>query len=591
MTIAAGSLAVTPLISQLPAEFKVAGSLASLPIFYLGSPVRRRHYEDLELRKETLLFALERRTLNERAIYLPHLSPQRSSASGETKAILEVLEAKAHIELSALGVIDTFAFRRFQFDIEGLDNHTELFSAREFIRLAIACEGSPFFSLEQGILGVDIPKPQRDRKYPSITNPEWIGNSRQLILFAMGVDAHNRLRTIPAAADFGMMLVTGDTRSGKSQWLMCQLQFLIRRHTSQEIGVSIIEVKNAPSFRREDWEKYPHLVCPVANDHMAGLQVLLWHIEEGKRRGKLFRDASVDKLDEYNHQAIEPMPHLYVFIDEGLSYLDPNIAPGAFRALFIGMATEIATKFAGVGIHLILGVQRSGGSENDPFHGALSLRSNLSQRVALRVGTPQDALIALNTDEDSNEPLAHEAAHLLGYGDLIYRFQEHGGLVRVQGLKPDDPTNIIPTIEPLIDDELVEWEPLPAITEEIAAQYAPKLFNKKKQSPESAQNEGGMSHEEGMKLYQSYRALRQPTDGSKPLSMSKALQEIGGLGSDGGEAYIEWKNRLKKAVIANLNDWLSDLADLPDEEVLKLIWGTQAKDSNEMLGHIQKARK
>lgn len=578
ITIAAGILAISPTFN-LPRSVEIIATVASGPLFYLGGPLRRRHYEDLEVKRLTIVFELERRIVNERNVSLPWLSPQRSTVGGKADAILRTLEAKADLELSFLGVQDAYRFVRYGFEVRGLNHWTDVFEAREFVRNAVGHEGSVFFSFEGGVFGVDLSKPQRDSRFPSVSNREWIGNSRQLILFAMGVDSRNQLKTVPAGAEFGHMKLTGGTRSGKTWWIMAQCQFLMQRHTSREIGLSVIEVKNSPTFRPAEWERYPHFVCPVANDFITGFRVLLWHLQEAYRRGELFKQMGCDTLDQFNRRSVEQLPHLYCFVCEAMSFLDPNSALPGYRALFIGLTTEWVTKFAGVGVHLILEVQRSGAGENDPFHKALSLRSNFGLLACTKTETPQDALLGLNTEEGSSEPLAYEAAHLQIMGDMIYRYQEHGGLVRVQGLTPIDPSETLQIMEPLIDGG--EWE-LPDLTDEIVSRYVPSAKPLKAAGTASTSQGVEISENDRRTFYERYRALREGREDGNQYSLSKALQKIGGFKSDGGDSYLLWKDRARVAVLQFLDEWISDMpSEWTDLEIFDRVWSKRAKDKGD----------
>ncbi len=73
--------------------------------------------------------------------------------------------------------------------------------------------------------------------------------------------------------------------------------------------------------------------------------------------------------------------------------------------------------------------------------------------------------------------------------------------------------------------------------------------------------------------------------------MSKALQTIGGVGSDGGEALQHWRTIVRESVKAHLSEWVSELpAELTPAQIVDRVWSMKAGDKDVWLKLVEQIK-
>lgn len=443
--------------------------------------------------------------------------------------------------------------------MQHIGDYLELYGRRDFIKASVGCEGSPVFGFERGNLTVDIPLLDSERSFPLLS--EFLGNSRVNIVIPIGVNSLRELETIDLDF-FSHLRITGETRSGKSEWFIAFVEFLAARHTPDEVTFAVIDLKQGVTFEPGRWEQLPHLVGPIATTVEQGLCQLAKVHEEVEARFELFKAAHVANIKDYNHRAAEVLPHLFVIIDEAVSFVDHP----AYFELFKRIGRPLGQKAAAAGVHLLFGYQRSA-VEFLPTE----IRSNLGTLICLKVGTVQDSLIALAGGE--HEFNAQEGAYLKLKGDMLYR--KGGDILRLQGLKVNLALEDAPIRTGGWEVEL--WE-LPDL-EQVLHRYGGG--RSKAETARTNAVSTGDSSAILRQIYEQYRALR---DASKPASMTAAMKQIPQLNykSGYGTAYQDARSRLDAAIYIHLSEWVNALlearnGDLTDEAIVKHIWSDRLK--------------
>lgn len=211
------------------------------------------------------------------------------------------------------------------------------------------------------------------------------------------------------------LLVGGTTGSGKSVLLRALIASLVHYHGPSAIRFALIDPKrvtfNIPSFQAAVGT---YLDGPIGYDAEDAIPTIERLVEVMEERYKMFEDARVSDIREYNEQvaAEKRLERKVVVIDE---FQDLTAEKASAKVFFDGVK-RLGAKARAAGVHLVLATQRPDRDVVPPL-----LKTNLGGKIALRVATQTNSRIIL--DEGGAEKL-------LGKGDL-YANLGHG-IVRAQ---------------------------------------------------------------------------------------------------------------------------------------------------------------
>lgn len=178
--------------------------------------------------------------------------------------------------------------------------------------------------------------------------------------------------------------IAGETGSGKSNILKC----LIHQSLVKEYDTILIDFKRGVSFScfSNDIDIY--------YDYVPTMEILIKMVKETKRRLDLFRDNSVDNLNDYNKISRDYLHRTVIFIDELAELLkmkDKEISSILYDSI------ETLTRLSrATGIHLIMGIQRP---DSTIVNG--QIKNNVSFRVCGRFVDKEPSRIMLGTDNAS----------------------------------------------------------------------------------------------------------------------------------------------------------------------------------------------
>lgn len=182
--------------------------------------------------------------------------------------------------------------------------------------------------------------------------------------------------------------IAGETGSGKSNILKC----MIHQALIKDYEVILIDFKRGVSF-----SDFKDLVT-IYYDYPETMQILSDMVKETKSRLDLFRENSVDNIEDYNHVGLDYLYRKIIFIDELAELLkirDKEISNLLYDSL------ETLTRLSrAVGIHLIMGIQRP---DSTIING--QIKNNVSYRVCGRFADKEPSRIMLNNDMASMLPV------------------------------------------------------------------------------------------------------------------------------------------------------------------------------------------
>jgi S-DNA-T family DNA segregation ATPase FtsK/SpoIIIE len=180
------------------------------------------------------------------------------------------------------------------------------------------------------------------------------------------------------------------------------------------------------------YKDIPHLLMPVVTDMKKAPALLDWAVKKMDDRYRLFHQAMVKYIDDYNRlgeKRIQELfedaegiggeeipyhlPHIVIIIDELADLM--MVAAKEIQ----NSVTRLAQKSRAVGIHVVLATQRP---SVDVITGLI--KSNIPARVAFQVASQVDSRTIL----DKNG-----AEKLLGSGDCLFLVPGTSNLIRAQG--------------------------------------------------------------------------------------------------------------------------------------------------------------
>lgn len=193
-------------------------------------------------------------------------------------------------------------------------------------------------------------------------------------------------------------LIAGTTGSGKSETLQTYMLSLAINYGPDDVGFFVIDFKGGGMANL--FSNLPHMLGQISN--LSGNQVrraMLSIKSENLRRQRIFSEFGVNHINSYtrllkNHEATEPIPHLFIIIDEfaELKREEPE---------FMRELISVAQVGRSLGVHLILATQKPSGTVDD------NIWSNSKFRLCLRVQDRQDSFDMLHR---------HDAAYLTNSG-------------------------------------------------------------------------------------------------------------------------------------------------------------------------------
>jgi S-DNA-T family DNA segregation ATPase FtsK/SpoIIIE len=194
-------------------------------------------------------------------------------------------------------------------------------------------------------------------------------------------------------------LCVGATGSGKSELLRTLVLALAATHSPEDLALVLVDYKGGATFA--PFTDLPHVAGVITNlENQAGLveRVHSSLAGEVKRRQQVLKDAG--NIADIGHYAalratgrpdLEPLPHLFVVIDEFGELLTA-------KPDFIDLFLSIGRIGRSIGVHLLLSSQRIEGGK------LKGLDTYLSYRLGLRTFSADESRTVLDTTDAFHLP-------------------------------------------------------------------------------------------------------------------------------------------------------------------------------------------
>ena len=238
-------------------------------------------------------------------------------------------------------------------------------------------------------------------------------NAKSKLSFAIGKDISGEC-IIGNIAKLPHMLIAGTTGSGKSVCMNSLILSLLYKAKPDEVKLIMIDPK---MVELGIYNGIPHLLVPVVTDPKKAAGALQWSVVEMLKRYRLFSEAGVRDLTNYNKHCAEKgeetMPRVVIVIDELADLMmaaSKDVEESICRVAQMGRAA---------GMHLVIATQRPSA---DVITGLM--KANIPSRIAFAVSSAMESRIILDQTG---------AEKLIGMGDMLFAPVGCGKPVRIQG--------------------------------------------------------------------------------------------------------------------------------------------------------------
>lgn len=279
----------------------------------------------------------------------------------------------------------------------------------------------------KSLVGIEIPNSSKTRVgLGSLLPTDEFQKSDKPLFFCLGrgISGHSYFANLARAPH---MLIAGATGSGKSVTIHTVITSLLYRNSPDNLKFIMVDPKRVELTL---YNKIPHLLTPVITDAKKTIMALKWAAKEMDRRYDILQANSLQNIDSYHKNIVEPaikkarsnkegtvegietMPYIVIVIDELA-----DIMQAYPRELEAGIV-RLAQMSRAVGIHLILSTQR-------PSVNVITglIKANIPSRIALQVASQIDSRTILDMSG---------AEKLLGAGDMLYLSGEMSQPQRIQ---------------------------------------------------------------------------------------------------------------------------------------------------------------
>ena len=150
----------------------------------------------------------------------------------------------------------------------------------------------------------------KDDRYYNLRKLIFQKDFNNKLLIPLGIDGNNEKYYIDLIDKSGLF-ISGETGSGKSNFLNDIIISLLLKNSPEELQLILIDSKNVEF---NIYNEIPHI---YNKKNITDINTSLIYLkEEMKRRRDLFASNNAKKIEDYNSNSQELLPHLVLIIDE-----------------------------------------------------------------------------------------------------------------------------------------------------------------------------------------------------------------------------------------------------------------------------------
>ena len=267
------------------------------------------------------------------------------------------------------------------------------------------------------LVGIEVPNfTPSSVSLRSVLESDELKKAKGKLSIAIGHDVSGK-SVIQDITRWPHALIAGATGTGKSVFLNEIIATLLFRCSPSECRFIMIDPK---LVELSQYNGIPHLLTPVVTDmEQKAVSALAWTVSEMERRYKLFANAGVRNIADFNTKSgFQAEPYIVIVIDEIADMM--MVAASEVEKYII----RLAQKSRATGIHLILATQR-------PSVNILTgtIKANVPTRFAFKVTSNVDSRVII--DQPGAETL-------IGRGDMLFVPPDDNKPKRLQGAYVSD---------------------------------------------------------------------------------------------------------------------------------------------------------
>ncbi len=250
----------------------------------------------------------------------------------------------------------------------------------------------------KGAVGVEVPNANMEPVFlRDIIESDEFRDMDSPLALGLGKD----IAGVPIVADLREMphlLIAGTTGSGKTVCVNALISSMLYKSSPDLLRFIMVDPKMVELIQ---YNKLPHMLCPVITDVKKVSASLSWLIAEMERRYQRLAKSAVRNIRVYNERnKKDPMPYIVLIIDELADIM--SVAQSEVETSI----ARLAQLSRAVGIHLILATQRP---SVDVITGVI--KANFPARISFKVASKVDSRTVLDVIG---------AEKLLGKGDMLF---------------------------------------------------------------------------------------------------------------------------------------------------------------------------
>lgn len=369
--------------------------------------------------------AIESENADHSAYQLPPVSFLRAGKKDQTDATEEIRfnRDRLNTALTSFGVNATIrdvtrgpTVTRYDLELEAGVKLNKITNLSGDLALALGVENVRIAPIPDKIstVGIEVPNKIVSTVYlRDIIESQRFTSAKSKLSFALGKDIGGEC-IVGNIAKLPHMLIAGTTGSGKSVCMNSLILSLLYKARPDEVRLIMIDPK---MVELGVYNGIPHLYVPVVTDPKKAAGALQWSVVEMMKRYRLFSEAGVRDIANYNKHCAETgeatIPQVVIVIDELADLMlvaSKEVEESICRVAQMGRAA---------GMHLVIATQRPSA---DVITGLM--KANIPSRIAFAVSSAMESRIILDQAG---------AEKLVGMGDMLYSPVGCGKPTRIQG--------------------------------------------------------------------------------------------------------------------------------------------------------------
>lgn len=304
----------------------------------------------------------------------------------------------------------SYSVRRFDFKIKDADLCTDKMLRELASKIEIVLDTDKVSVSRTGAMAIiNVPRKKKDTLYLGEGLNEFIASPKCPVRCYFG----ERDDGFPAEINFAdtpHVLIGGQSGAGKTVLLSDIILSMCYKYSPDEIGLYLIDHKK----ELEMFKVLPHVKMTAFTN--SELQIIADHL-----RGELeyrigLMSSEYTNIEEYNKRHKNKLSYNFLIFDEADFVLQHSSSLGPTADTMRLFVKDLASMARSVGIYVIIASQKPSKANIDT-----TIKSNLSARIALRVGSLMDSRMII--EGRGAELLNGKGDGLMKGLDTLVRFQ------------------------------------------------------------------------------------------------------------------------------------------------------------------------